>query len=77
MSVNSGGPLGDMGQPPGLPPERGGGQNHHSSTSAALNDGSDQLLVTHIGLGGKTGDPKAMRSFAQLMADERTGTSLR
>ena len=62
-----------MSQQQPLPPEGVGGLGTQTQSSAtAIKDGSDQLTVTPKGLGGRPGDLKEMRSFAQILADEKS-----
>ena len=65
MSVKSGGSEGEMTQPPGKPP------NLDLSTTPVLKNVSDQSSATSIGMGGRIGDKKEMRTFAQILADEK------
>ena len=55
--------VGGLTRPPGI--------SHSSSETTALNDVSDQSTVTPIVMGDSSGDKKEMRSFAQILADEK------
>ena len=64
MSTKSGGLEGEMTQPPG------GGKPPYPDPSV-LKNVSDQSSATSIGMGGRIGDKKEMRTFAQILADEK------
>ena len=53
-------------------PTRPPGISHPSSqTSASNNKVSDQFTVTSIVMGGNSGDKKEMKSFAQILEEEK------
>jgi hypothetical protein len=57
---------GPSGGPPGLPPEGGG-----SLVENVTLEGSAQVTVTPNEMGDRIGDSKQIRSFAQILADEK------